>query len=196
MAIPCAPLQTDPAGVTHANGQDRTARPTREARRRTARADRLLIHSCSMPCRKVVEESAAPTLRAGVGQRRAARGHGIKAAVGLAKSASKVCHPAGVLRSPSSPVDTAPVHEIRSIRLPGQRPDLAAKPTAMSRMSSNTSAFAVGAPTSGLRPKREKPFQHSRPERATRARRRALALAADEFPLLCLPERMEEAFRP
>ena len=65
----------------------------------------------------------------------------------LPRSLNKVSHPAGVLKSVSSPLNTP--GSKKSVGLTAVIAELAADPTAMSRMSSNTSALAVGAPANG-----------------------------------------------
>ncbi len=109
----------------------------------------LLIQSCSRPCQKlVVDESvtdaAVPASDSAAG---AAPESAASKLLGLEKSAINVSHPAGVDKSVSNPLNTA--GSKKSVGLTDVTAELTAEPTTVSRMSSNTSALAVGAPANG-----------------------------------------------
>src|SRR3984957_13565371 len=171
VAVPSAPLQIRPqASDVESAGSAWAAHALSEVSK--CWPEELLIHACSMPCRKVEEEESVPDAAEPASDRAELLADTASKLLGLAKSASKVSHPAGELRSPSSPVNTAGSR--KSVGFTAVIAELAAEPIAKSKMSSNTSALAVGAPTSGLSPNARNATALP-PRPGARARRRALA---------------------
>src|ERR1700731_2362556 len=103
--------------------------------------------------------------------------------LGLPRSVNKVSHPLGGLNSVSNPLSTP--GSKKSVGLTAVIAELAAEPTAKSRMSSNTSALAVGAPANGANPRAK---NAPAPPPSPIARRRALAFADRFFFAECFPD--------